>query len=276
MRKAIAAAFLLLTLLALSGCIQPFLYHPTNTIEATPDQVGLAFEAVTFKTQDGLKLYGWWIPANPERGVILFCHGNAGNISHRLDSILIFHKLGMSVFIFDYRGYGLSEGRPTESGTYRDADAAWDYLLQTRRIPPERIIPFGRSLGGAIAAHVAASRPSRALIVESAFTSLRDIAKDHLPWVPDFFLAGYRYHTLESVREFTKPILVVHSPEDEIIPFKHGLTLYRAAQSPKQFLEIHGSHNGGFMESAKAYEKGLRAFLDSVFTGSESKTWRMN
>jgi pimeloyl-ACP methyl ester carboxylesterase len=129
-----------------------FVYYPERTVLTNPGNIGLSFENVSFETADRTKLYGWFIPCDSPRGVILFCHGNAGNISHRLDSIQIFHRLGLAVFIFDYRGYGKSEGKPSESGTYRDVEAAWNYLVEKRQLNPNMIIIFGRSLGGAVAA----------------------------------------------------------------------------------------------------------------------------
>ena len=159
-------------------------YYPQRGIIATPGQIGLSYDAVTFEAADGVRLSGWFVPAEAPRGVILFCHGNAGNISHRLESIRVFHRLGLSTFIFDYRGYGQSEGRPTEQGTYLDAEAAWRYLVQERRVAPTEIIVFGRSLGGAIAAWLAQDHTPRALIVESTFTSVRDMASHLYPFLP--------------------------------------------------------------------------------------------
>ena len=131
------------------------LYFPYRTLSQTPAAVGLAYEDVSFQAADGVVLSGWFVPSQRARGVLLFCHGNAGNMSHRLDSLQIFHRLGLSTFIFDYRGYGRSEGQPTEQGTYLDAEAAWTYLVHTRQLAPTEIIVFGRSLGGAIAAWLA-------------------------------------------------------------------------------------------------------------------------
>ncbi len=276
MKRSLAITLLLLALVVPAGCMKQFLYHPAREITATPARIGLVFETVSFSAQDGVRLSGWWVPANPQRGVLLFCHGNAGNISNRLDSILIFHQLGLSVFIFDYRGFGLSEGSPNEQGTYLDAEAAWDYLNRTRHISPECIILFGRSLGGAVAARLGVTRSNRALILESAFTSVQDVARDHFSWIPGFFLSGYRYDTLGSIREYPGPVLVVHSPDDEVVPFKHGLALYRAVQGPKQFLEIHGSHNAGFLQSRAGYENGLHQFSTSVFRDSATCPSRLN
>ena len=161
-----------------------YIYFPERSLSADPGSIGLNFESISFETGDGVKLSGWYIPGENARGVILFCHGNAGNISHRLESIRIFHRLGLGVFIFDYRGYGQSQGKPSEQGTYQDAEAAWRYLVEELKVDPAEIIVFGRSLGGAIASGLAQSQRPAALILESAFTSLPDIAATLYPYLP--------------------------------------------------------------------------------------------
>jgi fermentation-respiration switch protein FrsA (DUF1100 family) len=238
-----------------------FLYFPTRTISADPDSVGLQFEDVSLVTSDGVRLAGWFIPCNDARGVILFCHGNAGNISHRLDSIMTFHRLGMDVFIFDYRGYGESEGKPTESGTYQDVEAAWQYLIEERKIGPNRIIVFGRSIGGSIAAWLAQQHRPGGLILESTFTSLRDAAATtyHFPLIKWF--VRFDYNTAEYLTGVDCPVLVVHSRDDEIMSFSHGQQLYELATEPKVFLEITGTHNEGFITSGRHYEEGLDTFI---------------
>ncbi len=236
-------------------------YFPERTLTATPTQAGFAYEPVRFLTADGIGLSGWFIPAPKSRGTLLFCHGNAGNISHRLESIRQFHQLGLDVFIFDYRGYGESEGVPSEAGTYRDAEAAWHYLVETRRAAPARLVYFGRSLGAAVASHLATRHPPRALIVESAFTSVPDFGAEVYPWLPVRWLARLQYPTREHLRSLHVPVLVVHSRNDEIIPFRHGEALYAAANEPKELLEIRGGHNDGFLVSGARYTGGIEAFL---------------
>lgn len=238
-----------------------FVYFPQAEMTATPQDVGLPYEAVDLKAADGPRLLGWFVPAQPPRGVVLFCHGNAGNISHRLDSILLFHRLGLSTFIFDYRGYGQSEGKPTEQGTYLDAEAAWGYLVQTRQVAPTEIILFGRSLGGAVAAWLAQGRAPKALIVESTFTSVPDIAAELYPFLPARLLSTFDYSTADYLRQVSCPVLVVHSRGDEMIAFSHGERLFRAANEPKEFLEIRGTHNEGFLTSGRLYEEGLDSFI---------------
>jgi alpha-beta hydrolase superfamily lysophospholipase len=228
---------------------------------ANPGSIGLDFEDVYFETSDGVKLSGWFIPSESSVGVILFCHGNAGNISHRLDSIEIFHRLGLDVFIFDYRGYGRSEGRPTEQGTYQDAEAAWRYLIEERKVHPGRVVIFGRSLGGGVASWLAQSHVPGALILESTFTSLPDIAASVYPYLPVRLMLRFQYRTMEHLGGVDCPVLIVHSRDDEIMPFSHGCRLFEKARGPKQFLEISGTHNEGFLMSGRNYEEGLNSFV---------------
>ncbi|HUS46606.1 MAG TPA: alpha/beta hydrolase [Phycisphaerae bacterium] len=236
-------------------------YWPDRRIEATPRKVGLAYQDVTFTSEDGVKLSGWHVPAPNHRGTVLFCHGNGGNISHRLESIEVFHRLGLSVFIFDYRGYGQSEGSPSEEGTFRDAEAAWQYVVGPLGDSPDDVVVFGRSLGGAVAAHLARSRTARALIVESAFTSVPDFAAEKFWFLPARWMSRFSYATVEYVRDVRCPVLVVHSRDDELIPFHHGQTVFEAASQPKEFLEINGTHNEGFVTSGERYRRGIDAFV---------------
>ncbi|OFZ67536.1 MAG: lysophospholipase [Betaproteobacteria bacterium RBG_16_56_24] len=235
-------------------------------IIATPEQIGLPYEDIHLKTSDGINLHGWYIPAVQPRGTVLFLHGNAGNISHRLDSIEMFHRLGYSTLIFDYRGYGNSGGKPTEQGTYRDAEAAWRYLTEQRNISSCRIVLFGESLGGAVAAWLAArQKPDAlkpaALVIASGFTSVPDLGQQLYPYLPVRWLARIRYDTREYLRSVTAPVLIAHSPEDDIIPFEHGRALFAAANPPKQFLELAGGHNDGFIFMREAWVRVLGDFL---------------
>ena len=230
-------------------------------IIANPIQIGLPYEDIRLQTSDGISLHGWYIPAAQPRGTVLFLHGNAGNISHRLDSIEMFHRLGYSTLIFDYRGYGNSGGAPTEQGTYRDAEAAWRYLTEQRHIPSCRIVLFGESLGGAVGAWLAARQKPAALVIASGFTSVPDLAQHIYPYLPVRWLARIRYDTRDNLRSVAAPVLIAHSPEDEIIPFEHGRALYAAANLPKQFLELAGGHNNGFIFMREAWVRVLGDFL---------------
>ncbi len=241
-----------------------FIYYPERQLVATPSQFGLNYEPVSFEADDGVRLSGWYLETNPARDVLLFFHGNAGNISHRMVSLQLFNRLGLSTFIIDYRGYGESEGKPSEAGTYLDAEAAWRYLVEERKVDPSQIVIFGRSLGAAIASYIASKHTPRALIIESAFTSVADLAGRYYPFMPVRWITHFKYNTLDLVSAVKCPLLVVHSRQDDIIPFSHGRRIFDAAPMPKEFLEITGSHNDGFMVTGKPYEDGLIRFLSTI------------
>jgi len=254
------------------------LYFPTTTLQATPEDAGLSYEDVWLSSKDGLRLHGWYVPAAEAAPVLLFFHGNAGNISHRLSSIRVFHDLGLSVLIIDYRGYGQSEGRPSEPGLYQDAEAAWRYLRDERGVPAQRIVLFGRSLGAAVAARlgVTADSPPGAVILESAFTSAPDLGAELLPWMPVRRLIRVDYDTRAAVEQLRVPILIAHSVEDEVVPFSHGERLFEAAPEPKRFLTMQGGHNDGFLRSQPNYSRALAAFLDHVLVPASSRQWGMD
>jgi len=242
------------------------IYYPNlagRNITATPENIGLKFDDVEFFTEDRIKLHGWFIPHDQARGTLLFFHGNAGNISHRLDSIEIFHQLNLNVFIFDYRGYGQSDGKTTEHGTYRDAEAAWQYLTESRQIKPREIIIFGRSLGASIAAWLASQHQPASLIVESGFSSIPAMAKRLYPYLPVGWLAHFKYDTREYVSRTSCPVLIAHSTDDEIIPFDEGREIYRTANEPRRFYEMRGGHNDGFLISGSDYRDELRSFIQA-------------
>jgi len=236
---------------------------PSRALTGTPLDIGLTYEDVWPRAEDGVRLHGWYVPAAAARATILYFHGNAGNISQRLDSIRIFHDLGLSVLIFDYRGYGRSDGRPSEAGMQRDALAVWRHLVEDRGVAPRRLVYLGRSLGAAMAAWLAARRPPAALIVESTFTSVPDLAADYYWWLPARRLARFEYCTRDYLAAACCPVLVAHSRDDEIIPFRHGQALFAAAPEPKQLLQLRGSHEDNFLVSGEHYMRGLDAFLAS-------------
>ncbi len=240
------------------------IYFPTRDYTATPDEVGLHFEELMLPTSDGLSIAAWFIPHPDAKGNVIFSHGNAGNISGRLHSIKLLHNMGVNVLAFDYRGYGRSEGKPGEQGTYRDAEAAWQYLVETRGESAERIVLFGRSLGGAVAIDLARRHTPAALVVESTFTSLVDIGRLHYPLLPVRWILTYRYDSIEKVPHITCPKLFIHGEDDTLIPYANGRKLFDAAAEPKQFLTTPGDHNdGGFTHSPK-YTDRLAKFLDEV------------
>lgn len=236
-------------------------YFPEKEIVHTPKNINLDYREVAFQTKDRINISGWYIPVDEEKGVLIFCHGNGGNISYNLEYIRILHSLSLSVFMFDYRGYGKSEGKPSEEGTYLDAAAAWDYLIQQGK-SPEKIIVYGQSLGGAVAAEIALRKNPAALIIESSFTSIPDLGAKLYPWLPVKLISKFRYSTKDKVGMVKCPKLVIHSPDDEIIPFEHGRAIYEKATQPKEFLETRGGHNDGLLVSEKAYKNGLKMFLE--------------
>jgi len=237
---------------------------PGRTLTASPRDIGLEFENVSLTTRDDERLHGWYVPATGSKGVVVFFHGNAGNISHRLDSIEIFHQLKLDTLIIDYRGYGESSGRASEQGTYLDAQAAWDYLVDERGIPANRIIVFGRSLGGAIGAWLGTQHTPAAVIIESSFTSGVDMARRLYPFLPVRLITRLRYPVAEYASRLNCPVLVVHSRNDEIIPFAMGQSIYAAVKHQKSFLELSGDHNNGFFISRHDYIAGMNRFIESV------------
>lgn len=237
------------------------MYRPLRELAAVPAAHGFAYEDVIFTAEDGVRLHGWYVPRAGSRYVMLFFHGNTRNISWCLDSLALFHRLGFSTFLFDYRGYGRSEGRPNEEGTYRDARAAWDYLVHERGIETGRIVMLGRSLGGAVAAWLAARQAPRALVLESTFLSFPDVAAELHPRLPARLMARYRYPVKDFIREVHSPVLVVHSRDDELIPYRHGHRLYEVAHEPKRLVSIAGPHYNGYVVSGELYAEGLARFF---------------
>jgi uncharacterized protein len=261
---AAVAVFYLLVCVVMYVAQPRMIYFPSPTMTVTPQDASLPFEDVTLTCDDGVRIHAWFIPADSARATVIFCHGNGGNISHRLESIDQFHRLGLSVLIFDYHGYGESEGKPGERETYEDADAAWNYLTETRGISPDSIIIFGRSLGGGVAVWLAAHHQPKALVVESSFTSIVDVAVHYYPFLPVRLLARVEYNSQKLIGQIKAPVLIIHSPDDDIIPFKLGKKLFESANEPKQFLRIHGRHNAGYLESDDVYMKGWREFLTRI------------
>jgi hypothetical protein len=265
----LAAGLLLLALLL--WLVQPkLLFRPFPEMVAEPSQWGMEYEDVWLTTADGVRLHGWFIHAQPPFAehrrqsphTLLFLHGNAGNVSHRGASLRIFAELGLDVLIIDYRGYGRSSGRPSEIGLYQDADAAWRWLTQTRGLAAKDIIVFGRSLGGAVAAELAARVQPGAVIVESSFTDVGSMAKLHHPLLTSVVPLRYRFPTVEHLPQVRTPVLVLHSQDDGVVPYDQGRGLFAAANEPKRFVSLVGGHNEGFLDSQPRYQQALAAFLD--------------
>ncbi|HKJ17070.1 MAG TPA: alpha/beta hydrolase [Xanthomonadales bacterium] len=241
-----------------------FLAHmPGRELTASPENIGLAYENVTIDTKDGEQIHGWYIPSDQSKGTVLFFHGNAGNISHRLDSISVFNRLGLDVLIVDYRGYGQSTGKPGERGLYLDGEAAWLYLTDQRGIDPGRIIVFGRSMGGVVGASVAANRSPAGLIIESSFTSGVDMARRLYRFLPAKLITRLEFPLIDFVQDVSVPTLVIHSRDDEIVPFDMGEQIFEAIEhQDKTFLEIWGGHNTGFYLSEAVYVPALVTFVE--------------
>jgi len=240
------------------------IFFPMTRLEQTPANWGLEYEDVNFNTEDDVQLHGWYIPQRDSKHVLLFFHGNAGNISHRRESIEIFHRLGLNVLIIDYRGYGQSEGKPSEQGLYQDATAAWRYLTENKGLAPEQIIIFGRSLGGTIAARLAAGVQARGLILESTMSSARDFARQVFKVLARLVVIRYDFNTAEYLEHVNVPVLVLHSPDDEIMPFNLGEKVFESAHQPKQFVRMRGDHNNGFLLSQPEYEQQLSNWIKAL------------
>lgn len=236
-----------------------FLYFPSQQHEATPAQAGLNYEEIAFQASDGTGLTGWLIPGTPEAPVVLFCMGNAGNMSHRLDTLKMLHDLGVAVFIFNYRGYGTSEGKASEAGLYADASGAMAFL-QSRGWPPERTIIFGRSLGAAVGLETALRKPPAGLIMEAAFTSIKAMGKQHYSLIN--FLLGWlidaKFDNLGKINQLSSPLLIIHGSNDSICPPVMAEELYAAAPQNKRYLKIPGAeHNEAMPVGADKYRQAL-------------------
>jgi hypothetical protein len=259
------------TLLAVTALMLVFerrlIYFPSRTIELQPEALGLRHEEAWLAAEDGVKLHAWLLPQPGARRAVLLCNGNAGNMSYRLDRAQEMQaRLGVSVLLFDYRGYGRSEGTPDEQGTYRDVRAAYRHVVETRRVPPADLVLFGESLGAAIAVQLALDAPAGALILESAFTSIPDMARAAYPFLPPVGpLIRTRYETIAKVPKLALPLLVLHGERDHIVPFAQGRRVFEAAGGTKRFWAIPGAgHNDTYLTGGEAYWQTIREFLDSL------------
>ena len=264
-RRTIWTAVACITACMLSSCARPALYQPSKTILRTPADAGMTYEDLSLTTQDGVRINAWYLPREGARGTVLFCHGNAGNMSAKIETARVFIALRMNVLLFDYRGYGKSEGEPSEDGTYLDSLAAWDYLTVQRGEDRKRIIIQGRSLGGAVASRLAAEKDPAGVILESAFTSLPDLAKSAARSPMAALACADKYDCIANCSRLLCPALVIHSRQDEVIPYAMGRRLYEIIPaSNKEFVDISGRHDTGWLDSLQAYAGGIAAFLDEV------------
>jgi fermentation-respiration switch protein FrsA (DUF1100 family) len=241
-------------------------YHPTHSFVANAGELGRPYEDAVFTAVDGTKLHGWFFPGTTNsphsRQVIIVCHGNGGNISHRVDLCGTLLETGVSVLSFDYRGYGRSEGRPSEAGTYADAEAAYDWL-RGKGFAPEHVIAYGESLGGGVATELAVRRPTGGLILQSTFTSIPAIGAELFPWLPVKWLSRIQYATSRKLPSIKVPVLVMHSKDDGMIAYHHAETNFAAANQPKLFCEINGNHNYPLMNRSR-FMRGIEDFLALV------------
>lgn len=244
------------------------LYYPDRVLAGTPARLGWRFEDVRLVAEDGARLHGWFVPAEPAparspRLTVLFLHGNAGNISHRLDKLAILRSLGADVLIVDYRGYGASEGRPGEEGLHRDARAAWRDLTETRGVDPATIVIHGESLGAAVAARLAAETNAGGVVLETAFTSVADAAPFPYRLLPLRWMVRNRHDALASMPRIAVPVLIVHARGDEFFPRRHAERLAAASRSVT-LVTLEGGHNDAFLVSAAAYRDAVAAFFALV------------
>lgn len=239
-------------------------FFPSKEVLATPATVGLDYEDVEIETSDGVTLRGWFVPATHPRGSVVYCHGNGGNIGGRVPHVEAMHELGLNVLIFDYRGYGDSDGRPSEKGTYLDVEAAYDYLAGRDDVDPERMLIWGRSLGGAIALYLATQRESEGLVLESTFTSLPDVGKSVYPYLPVRAVLRFEYPSAERIvtLEEDRPIMIAHAKGDSVVPYTHGQELLEIAPADdKRFVELRGDHNDSHL-----LQRQWRADVDDYLT----------
>ncbi|TLY16233.1 MAG: alpha/beta hydrolase [Nitrospirae bacterium] len=245
---------------------QLFVYHPDPWQDRDWAKIsGLPLEDVWFAAADGTKLFGWYVASSGSPTVLLWCHGNAGNIINRLDNLRELYRLGLSVFLFDYRGYGRSQGRSSEEGLYQDALGAYAHVTGTRRVRPERIVLFGRSLGAAVAGEVASQRPAAGLILESSFPSVEALAKFHYFGLPVHWLVGARFNLADKLKHVSVPVLVIHGDQDEIVPIHLGRQVFEAAKDPKAFYLVPGAdHNNLYHVGGRLYFQRLKRFVEEV------------
>ncbi|MCB1101582.1 MAG: alpha/beta hydrolase [Kiritimatiellae bacterium] len=243
-------------------------FHPSRTVEGDPADAGLVVESVDFVAADGCRLHGWWIPHPEATGSLIYCHGNAGNLTTRIDLAARLHTLPVNLFLFDYRGYGRSKGIPSERGVYQDALAAYEVVRAKHgdmETPP--VMVYGASLGGPVAVEVAVRRPVSGLILECTFTSSRELGRHWFPRLPVSAISRYQFDALAKIGSVKAPVLIAHSPEDQLIPYALGRRLYDAAPEPKQFVDLQGGHDEAGWNQSPEYWPVLEAFVREHFQG---------
>jgi uncharacterized protein len=241
-----------------------FIYFPDRTLTATPAESGIDYKDVQFETEDGVRLHGWWVPGRTGGDTLLWFHGNAGNLSDRVGLLELLHdELGVGVFMFDYRGYGDSEGRPTEAGLYADARAALDSAVAEAEARPEELVLFGQSLGAAVAVELANVRRVRGVVLEAAFTSIPEMARHHYGFLPVWPLLRTDFDSETRIAQIDAPLLVFHGQNDDIVPIDMGRRVFAEAREPKEFNEVAGAgHNDVYLNAE--YMTRLRDFLEGL------------
>ncbi len=243
------------------------LFHPDKETSLSPLHIGVEYEDLYFQTEDNETINGWLIPAKGAKITILFCQGNSGNLSDQLRRVKFFHDAGVNLFIFDYRGFGNSSGKPNEIGLYKDARGAYDFLITRKGIEKTKIAVYGKSLGAPIAADLCLHRKLAALILEASFPSLKTYVSDMCTFLPTEWLVSEKFDTLSKVQKIHIPKLFLHGMDDEIIPFPEGRLLYNKAALPKEFVSYPGSHDDDMFVTSDAYRDRLnKFFIDNNIT----------
>jgi uncharacterized protein len=241
-----------------------FIYFPTRELSATPADAGLEFVDVTFEAEDGENLHGWWVPGRSDGVTLLWFHGNAGNLGDRVGLLELLHdELGIGIFAIDYRGYGRSEGKPSEDGLYADAQAALEAAQNHAGASSEEMVVFGQSLGAAVAVELASSHPVRGVVLEAAFTSIRDMARHHYSFLPVWPLLRTSFDSESRIARIDTPLLMIHGRNDDIVPLDLGRKLFGAAEEPKELIEVEGAgHNDVYLRAE--FTAALKTFLDTL------------
>ncbi len=247
-------------------------FVPTRDLAITPTDANKQFSDVYVEVADGERVNGWYFEPptfdSANGPVVLFCHGNAGNISHRLETAMFLLELDTPLLLFDYRGYGRSDGKPSEQGVYADAEACYNWLIEEKGYRPDQIVLFGRSLGGAVAVELATRVSCRGLIIESSFTSAPDMGRKMFPFFPVRSLLKFHFDSIDKIARVQCPVLVTHSPDDDLVPYEMGKQLYDAAEPPKRFVDLAGGHNGREYFGFTTYREAVAALLDG-----SAKSW---
>jgi fermentation-respiration switch protein FrsA (DUF1100 family) len=237
------------------------LYQPDKEVDLTPQNISLAYEDLFFPTEDKQSLNGWFIPAENAKITVLFCSGRGGNLSDRLQKIKFFHEMGLNTFVFDYRGFGNSSGKPSEQGLYKDARGAYDYLITRNDIDKNKIVVYGKSLGGPVAADLCLHRKAAALILEGAFPSLKTYVGDVGGFLPTEWLVSDKFDTISKVANIRIPKLIVHGMDDEIINFSEGRMIFYKAAMPKEFVSFDGHHDDNLYTVSEEFKNRILKFF---------------